>query len=356
MQDASFQVLITMSAGLLYGGLLYDLYGPADIVIKASWTRHGASIDSADADGSRSIDREELGAALSRRLGRPLTDRELALLFETLDTDNDGTVSSTEWVAGGGAGPETIAGMARALFQTLLRVMPRTPAMRFFKPKDQRLRSVMEGERKTLGERVTGKLALMSVSAGASFVLFKSHGATKRQEAIGSEIRRDFVGGAVGGMLHACVVQPFARPAAQGVPWWHLRPRLSGLSVLALKDALGFGCFFGVHTYAQHPYPQDPNHRHLGSESHLRTAGLSVAAGAIAGSAFHFVSYPLDQALALAHPETHPMRVAETMRHHGVAALYHGVLRSAAPGVCMGALTFGLYDAALRYADEESRR
>ena len=350
MQDASFQVLITMSAGP-------SEKEPPDGLSQALLALcHGASIDSADADGSRSIDREELGAALSRRLGRPLTDRELALLFETLDTDNDGTVSSTEWVAGGGAGPETIAGMARALFQTLLRVMPRTPAMRFFKPKDQRLRSVMEGERKTLGERVTGKLALMSVSAGASFVLFKSHGATKRQEAIGSEIRRDFVGGAVGGMLHACVVQPFARPAAQGVPWWHLRPRLSGLSVLALKDALGFGCFFGVHTYAQHPYPQDPNHRHLGSESHLRTAGLSVAAGAIAGSAFHFVSYPLDQALALAHPETHPMRVAETMRHHGVAALYHGVLRSAAPGVCMGALTFGLYDAALRYADEESRR
>lgn len=320
----------------------------------------GASFESADDDGSRSIGREELRAVLSRRLGRPLTDQELSRLFETLDTDGDGHVSSAEWVAGGGTAPDTIAGLARALFQTLLRVLPRTPAMRFFKPKDPRLKSVMEGENSTIGERVADKLALMSVSAGASFVLFKSHSATKRQEAIGSEMRREFVGGAVGGVLHACVVQPFVRPAAQGVPWWHLRPRLSGLSVLALKDALGFGCFFGVHAFAQHALEdredqQQQDGRRLGSESHLRTVGTSVAAGAIAGSAFHFVSYPLDQALALAHPETHPMRVAEAVRQHGLAALYNGVLRSAAPGVCMGALTFGLYDAALRYADEQSR-
>lgn len=321
----------------------------------------GASFESADDDGSRSIGREELREMLSRHLGRPLTELELTRLFETLDTDGDGVVSSAEWVAAGGAQPDTIAGVARALFQTLLRVLPRTPAMRFFKPKDQRLRSVIEGEKKTLSERVAGKLALMSVSAGSSFVLFKSHSATKRQEAIGSEMRREFVGGAVGGVLHACVVQPFVRPAAQGASWWHLRPRFSGLSVLALKDALGFGCFFGVHAYAQRALeaqqdsPQ-PDHSDVGSESHVRTVSTSVAAGAIAGSAFHFVSYPLDQALALAHPETHPMRVAEAVRHHGLAALYHGVLRTAAPGICMGALTFGLYDAALRYADGQSRR
>ena len=54
----------------------------------------------------------------------------------------------------------------------------------------------------------------------------------------------------------------------------------------------------------------------------------------------------------LAEPHTGPSRVARAAAHHGPAALYRGALRTAAPGVLMGALTFGLYDTALRYADQ----
>ena len=70
-----------------------------------------------------------------------------------------------------------------------------------------------------------------------------------------------------------------------------------------------------------------------GTESHLRALGCSVAAGATAGTFYHFVSFPFDRALELAEPHTGPSRVARAAAHHGPAALYRGALRTAAPGV-----------------------
>lgn len=320
------------------------------------------SFESCNATGSLAVDREELRRVLSTQLGRELTASELVRLWDSLDVDGDGTVDVHEWrQAGGAVEADGLAGVVRALFQTMLRILPRTPAMRFFKPKDHRLQASSEPS-EPLTSRAAGRLWLMAVSAGASTVVFKCHskchGAATSHDAFRErEAASHFVGGAIGGVLHACFVQPFTAPPPPGAPRWALAPRLAGLRVVVLKDALGFGAFFGVHAEAQRALAAAldgggaGSTTHLGSSSHLRAVGSSVAAGAAAGSCYHFVSYPFDRALALAHPETQPGALAAAVARHGVGALYRGVLRTAAPGVCMGAVTFGMYDAALRYAE-----
>ena len=304
-------------------------------------------------DGS--VDREELRHLLSRKLRRELNDSELSQLWSSLDQDGDGTVDLDGWRrAGGRVEADSLAGVARALLHTVLRILPRTPAMNFFKPKDHRL--LRQDADAPLTSRLAAKLWLVPVSAGASTLLFKCHSTTTSHDAFRelqrSEAAGHFVGGAIGGVLHACFIQPFTAAPPPGAPRWALGPRLAGLRVVALKDALGFGAFFGVHAEAQraleaHVVPAG----HLGSTSHLRAVGASVASGAAAGSCYHVISYPFDRALALAHPATHPGALAQSVRRHGLLALYQGVLRSAAPGVLMGAVTFGMYDAALRYAE-----
>jgi hypothetical protein len=151
-------------------------------------------------------------------------------------------------------------------------------------------------------------------------------------------------------------VLAFARAPPPGAAWWHVQPRLAGLRVVALKDAVGFSAFFGVHAEAQQCFDArfggGGGAAVVGSVPHLRDLGSSAAAGAAAGCCYHVVSYPFDRALALAHPEAHPSAVAAAVGRAGAAELYRGVLRSAAPGVLVGALTFGLYDTVLRCAGQ----
>ena len=324
--------------------------------------------ESCDVDHSCGIGRSELRQALSCELGRALTEAELARLWDSIDTNADGTLDPHEWrQAGGHFEADSVAGLARALFREVLRILPRTPAMRFFKPKDRRFHQPSPaGEAPTpLATRAAGKLSLMAVSAGASMLLFKSHSwctaqAAMRDGCVGTEVADaeggppprarevagHFAGGALGGVLHACFVHPFTSLPPAGAPRWALGPRLAGLRGAALKDALGFSVFFGAHAEAQRALEPSVGD----ATSHLRAMAASVAAGGLAGSCYHMVSYPFGRALEFAHPDTHVRALCAAARDHGVVELYRGVLRSAAPGVCTGALTFGLYDAVLRYA------
>ena len=72
-------------------------------------------------------------------------------------------------------------------------------------------------------------------------------------------------------------------------------------------------------------------------------------------------AYPLQRATDLAEASSGGATLSSAVhvaRRRGVAAMYEGVARTAVGGVMVGALTFGVYDAAMRMLLEglESRQ
>ena len=60
------------------------------------------------------------------------------------------------------------------------------------------------------------------------------------------------------------------------------------------------------------------------------------------------MTYPIEQAKLRAAPDISVASVRQAVRAHGWLSLYSGVLRTGVPGVLTGALTFGVYETALR--------
>ena len=153
------------------------------------------------------------------------------------------------------------------------------------------------------------------------------------------------------------------RPDLDAVP---LRMRVRAIPFKCSKEAIGFGAFFATHAWLaerfmldgeqsqQQQQPQQPQRQPAqpklspGSELHLRTLGASATAGAVAGAAYHVTTYPIAQAQAHAAPDVSIGGAIKAARAHGVSALTKGMLRTAGPGLLTGALTFGVYDSALR--------
>ena len=122
------------------------------------------TFEACDSDKSHTVGKAELQQALGRScqeaVGRPLSDAECQRLLSMIDHDSDGQINLDDWRrVGGTSEADTVAGLSRAVLQTLLRIAPRTPAMRFFKPKDYRLQTPSgkaDGAASTLAARLLG--------------------------------------------------------------------------------------------------------------------------------------------------------------------------------------------------------
>ena len=255
-----------------------------------------------------------------------------------------------------------LAGATRALLLRLLQAMPRTPSIRFFAPKESAKSGGLQGEWRD--GRLRYRLGFLCVSAGAATVLFKAHRTAKESgpQTINGRVL-DLIGGALGGGLFGFLMTFAPRPDLDAVP---LRMRVRAIPFKFSKEAIGFGAFFATHAWLaerfmldgeqsqQQQQPQQPQRQPAqpklspGSELHLRTLGASATAGAVAGAAYHVTTYPIAQAQAHAAPDVSIGGAIKAARAHGVSALTKGMLRTAGPGLLTGALTFGVYDSALR--------
>ena len=387
----------------------------------------------ADTDGDGTLTKSELKAALSNTFGRTPQQAEVDEAWSLLDSDGDGKVTLDEWRKFT-LEADTLSGSVRGFLSAMLRVVPRTPAVRCFAPKQKKSEPTPFS--------VSGfkaKLSLIFYSSVAGMTLFATHGqaerllGTQQHQQAGSSynVAAHFGGGFIGGLLHACVLAP----ASSG----GLRLGLRRLPITALRDALGFGAFFvAFHAagmqleYAENQWQTeaasfrdpnalegiiggdnsggtssssssggggssssgggssssssnsssggssdggggggsssgsggassstsgcDPDHQ-LGSAAHLRSVGRATLAGAFAGGAYHFASFPFVRSIELAEEECAAAKpppsssyYLQSARKHGARALYRGVLRTAASGVAIGAVTFSIYDATMRAA------
>ena len=241
------------------------------------------------------------------------------------------------------------------------------------------------------------------MSAGAGSALFVCHGLFAPQaldldasaptapgNCVGflevvSEFAWHFYGGGIGGSAHAVVMTIAPQKgwysslpghvataptytmerARLLLPW--IRHRISGLPVTVFRDGIGFGIFFGVHAVVLgalhelihlHEFSQVTTSSIClrDSGSYARTVLTSLVAGSAAGCLYHAATYPFNSALAHAAPSISPGAVFAAARRAGGKVLYRGVLRSSIGGITTGALTFGIYDAVVRFAEEGPRR
>ena len=255
---------------------------------------------------------------------------------------------------------DTAAGSARALAASVLRTLPRTPAIRFFAPKPKPNSTDIKGEYRD--GRLRLRVGFMAASAGASTILFKTHttfaGDSRAHTDNGKHLAVNFVGGAAGGAIHGAIMSFAPRPDVEpGCGSLALGARARSVPLAMLRESLGFGMFFAIHATllarwrpAASAAAQECGSPLL-SSSHLTDLGTSCAAGAVAGGGYHVATYPVLTAQTLAAPETGTAAVLSAARVHGLAVLYRGVLRTSASGLLSGAAAFGAYDTVLRCLD-----
>ena len=268
---------------------------------------------------------------------------------------------------------------------SLLRVLPRTPAIKFFAPKPLGQRSVLEDYQ---AGRLHMRCGFIVMSAGASTALFKAHGLVASSSAPPStrpllpECLYDLIGGSMGGSVYGLVMafapQPHSPPIAA---------RLRSVPVHVCKESVGFGIFFVTHGFLQPRLEHSMRHRQQrlhsvtepttpfaatdtvaaatdvaattaaaataaaeksdGLAAQACSIGASTAAGAVAGAGYHAATFPLERAKALAAPDVSVAAVLASIRRQGWAALYRGMARKSLPGFLTGAITFGVYETTL---------
>ena len=240
---------------------------------------------------------------------------------------------------------DTLSGACRGFLVAVVRILPRTPAVKFFAPKQRPEPTV----RWMSWEFVRTKVTFMA--AGSALFALHARSLAHVESLVGAEhdavantVVMHACGGTVGGAAHACV----CAMAPGGLGWRRL-------PAFILKDAVGFAAFFSMFAVV---------HRRLHSTEHNLSTQLtpgrrvggsiacSVTAGAIAGGTYHFITFPWERAVALAHTDTQAS-VLEVARRHGLRALYSGVTRTALSGVGVGAVTFAAYDVAMRELHSE---
>lgn len=267
---------------------------------------------------------------------------------------------------------DTAAGSMRALLGSMLRALPRTPAVRFFAPKTK----LTLGEGGLLGELRDGRLQLRlgftAVSIVASSLMFKAHHTLVAQgESVttppaneGGLILINLFGGVMGGAINGLLMCFSPRPDVdQSCASATLRGRVRAIPTSVVRESTGFGLFFAIHAYLYErwrPLPAPAPARDSGgallSDDHLASLGTSCAAGAMAGACYHAATFPISRAQAFAAPETTTAAVLHAARSHGIHGLYAGVLRTSVPGLLVGAATFGVYDSALQWVEGGKNR
>ncbi|KAJ1635924.1 hypothetical protein T492DRAFT_962789 [Pavlovales sp. CCMP2436] len=372
---------------------------------------HAAHFDDVDEDGSLKVSRAEVARSLCRALGRFPTEPELDFVWAKLNACGTAELLDFEdWeLAQGSASAEALTGVARAMGGTLLRstvrVLPRTPAVSFFRPK-----TAAEGEPavlrllrllrapdllnvRELGSRVGAAAHFMGVSALAATCLFKAHRAVCTYGlGIGHDgmyaaedplTRGSFagncLGGAVGGAAHSVIMCPMAAK-----PWVSLAPlgpaeaiavahgarspaaarvrtavsslsrAYSGLPVVVLRDVAGFAAFFGAFNAAikalegYRPPLAHARESLDGGITHAQgTRGImqTVAAGGAGGLAYHSVTYPIERTAQLCARAQSWREVVRALCAGGPN--FRGFWRSSLQHTATGAITFAAYDSAM---------
>lgn len=269
-----------------------------------------------------------------------------------------GSTADSSWRA------DTAAGSARALGASIVRALPRTPAIRFFAPKRKPAITDLRGEFRD--GRLRLRAGFMAASVGASTLLFKAHTSVAGDASLGKSstsvkntdtpLGMHLIGGVAGGAIHGTVMTFAPRPDVEsGCASLRIRSRVRAIPVAMVREGLGFGIFFAVHAHLISLWrPSSPARDGGGpllSTAHLSELGTSCAAGAVAGGCYHVTTHPVLTAQELASPQTDAAAVMRAARTHGFAALYRGALRTSLPGLASGAAAFGVYDMVLRWIE-----
>jgi hypothetical protein len=193
--------------------------------------------------------------------------------------EREAGVAGAESAAAGSA-RAAITATIRNIARSVLSVVPRIPAVKFFRPKASKH-----------GAQTEDRLGNFVIDAAAGSVLFTAYGAaswmlgdaTLAPLAGASPLLHsassDFVSGACGGILHGVIVCPYEN-------WRASRSFVSfrGVGLVARRDALGFGTFFSVY------------HSIVGHDT-LRIDDVPSTAKVLAAGGLSGVSYSLVHAL-----------------------------------------------------------
>ena len=219
------------------------------------------------------------------------------------ETKDTGAPAGAENAAAGSA-RAAITTSIRNLARSVLSVVPRIPAVKFFRPK-----ASSSGEQR---KQVEHRLANFMVDAAAGSVVFTTYGATSwmlGDSALTSlppaaaplhSVSSDFLSGACGGVLHGVIVCPYEnwRKTCRGsvtdarALWRNIgqgsfaaRASFRGVGAVARRDALGFGTFFSVY------------HSIVGHDRVLRIDDWPSTARVLVAGGLSGVSYSLVYAL-----------------------------------------------------------
>ena len=273
-------------------------------------------------------------------------------------TSNDSTAATA-------AG--TIRAFGLASMRSILRIIPRPPTAKFFAPKPIGQPSIIEDYR---SGRVAPRAAFVAMTAGASTSLFKVHETLTNAvphtydhaHASPTKYVHEMIGGAAGGVVYGSIMAWAPTPLNLS-----LSSRARSVPVHALKEATGFGLFFASHSYLMdrfsHMQQQQQQHSSSSATStgrwddmtlapNVRAVFASTAAGALAGAVYHGATFPIESAKAYVAPEINVTAVRRAIQTQGWLTLYRGCVRSSLPGFFTGALTFGVYEAALQACDD----
>ena len=397
-----------------------------------------ANFDDLDLNHDDVLSRTELATWLSERLKREATTAELDMALQVFglrlqhdipegrdaehlrvlgprrDSELHGNgpdaITRAAWRrAGGGeaSGAEVVAGSLRATViscarttgHALLRILPRMPAVQFFKPKARNaeglsgnaalqkevLNTLQPGGQGTAGVVRAGGFMLSSMVAGSAMFAVYRTVTTRLETGLGGGVENlpkpagadvvpgedgggmvaaHFVGGAAGGALHAALISPFLsdgassaqRPAADGHTGAAAQPQQSRMTPVVhrlrnagklfprvlRRDTLAYSSFFGVYKWTHVSLPcaaREPTARLFDFDSVTRSA----TAGAAAGAAFHVAHESVD----LAHRDG--LWAVASLRSAARTLLHAG------PALGMGAVTFTVYEHLIMFLERDRK-
>eukprot|EP00035_Acanthoeca_spectabilis_P012126 m.214839 g.214839 ORF g.214839 m.214839 type:complete len:451 (-) comp15536_c0_seq2:87-1439(-) len=339
-------------------------------------------------DGSEScLNKENIENVLRDVLYRRPTKREVDEIFEWLDTDKDGLVDPAEWRSARWRSEiEFLAGTVRAgtiaFLGIVMRVLPRIPVIKFFRPRAQ-LQTYHEAlPSASYMSGVTARIMFTTGSIFAATVAFLSHRHARDILDGGNDVfdidvphgssLSHFIGGGVGGALHAVVMAGFtamskivhttnleiftcpynrAQQARDAID--KFRRRLPGM---VIKDVVGFALFFGVFHSVQRTVEnaifeiRTKNGEALTQRPSIEAIGVAAVSGATAGFAYHTVSHPMERAQALSPHGASVRQLLATGRVTGPLNLFRKFFRNGGliQSILIGTVTFASYDAAIR--------